>query len=480
MRRVTWLTLVMCAQPLVAVAQDVSMGEYLSTLKRQHPFVAQEALSQYIERAQQKRFLGEQDWVLTAKSTFDHTQHSQKSAFIAEESDRFSISTGMEKQFWVDGSTVSINYNYQRDDQQFASPTGIIDQHANGISISYRLPLMKNKNGVLSRLDYELQGFNIDINRLASEEKQEDFLEHQGGLFLDWVLLKEQLQIADNRLTLAQVEMKRIKEKQGVGLADEVDVLRAKDAIINARQNRSLILSQLKSLQAELATLSGLEYIVKGKPDFDLYRIKDMPDVREVLNNLQHHSRLLGAIDAQLQQLSHQQIGFRNQTQAELNLVVSGGLSSENGRFTQSNRFDQPQYAFGLEYRLPFGQRTANADVAKVLLQKQQLQAQYRSVSLQLKSEIRKLLVQINELEKVLELNRQQIDVAEQKTAAELRRYNKGSSELTFVIQSRDSEQQARLSYAQNAANYQKLLLRFASVNDYLFTDTDWIQGAVK
>jgi len=39
---------------------------------------------------------------------------------------------------------------------------------------------------------------------------------------------------------------------------------------------------------------------------------------------------------------------------------------------------------------------------------------------------------------------------------------------LTFVIQSRDSEQAAKLTYAVNALTYQKLLLEYRALMDQL------------
>ncbi len=82
------------------------------------------------------------------------------------------------------------------------------------------------------------------------------------------------------------------------------------------------------------------------------------------------------------------------------------------------------------------------------------------------------LLIQIVELEKVLELNQEQIKSAREKTTEEIKLYNQGRSQLTFVIQSRDNEENAKLLYAENASLYHTLLLQYhALLDELLVTD---------
>jgi len=468
--RVRILVLLIGSMCSIAEAQDIGLDEYLSKLQSSHPFFAMESLSQDIEREQQRRFLGEQDWMVTASTRYSHEEHSQGNPFVAEKSDRLILSTGMERQFWSNGGRVSISYDYNRNDQLYAAPTGAFDQHTNGLSIAYRLPLMKNKGGILSRLNYELKSYDINIVHLNSLENQEVFLQEQGELFLDWAFLNEQRRIAEKRLDLAREELKQASRKRRVHLIDEVDVLRAKDAVISAEQNLSSIESRWKGLQAELATQSGIEQMNHGQPEFNLYQLKQLPVDEEVVASLRNHSRLLKAIDIRIKQLAHQKSAFRDEMKPELNLVLSGGVGSEDTQFRQSARFDQSQYTAGLEFRQPFGQRTAKSDVARVRIQQLQLQREHSSIARQLEASLRNLLVQLRELDKVMAYNREQIKISRRKTVAELKKYNQGKNELTFVIQSRDNEQQVQLIHAQNATLYQKLYLRYASLNDQLLT----------
>lgn len=87
-------------------------------------------------------------------------------------------------------------------------------------------------------------------------------------------------------------------------------------------------------------------------------------------------------------------------------------------------------------------------------------------MTLDLEAGVVNLLILIRELEKVLALNQEQIESAKAKTEEELRLYNQGRGDLTFVIQSRDNEERAKLTYAQNAAVYQKLILQYRALMD--------------
>ncbi len=459
--------------PLSALAEGIGLGDYLQQVQANHPFFTQQALNREIEQEQQRRYLGDEDWVLKARPSYQHEERSAGSALVAEEQDGLVLNAGMERSFWSNGSRISIDYDYSHLDQRFAAPVNSFDEHGNGVSITYTVPLLQNKGGELSRLDYEFQAYNVDLSAVNSAESQEQFLEQLGLLFLDWVFVNEQRYIAENRLSLANKELTRTKKKRRSRLVAEVDVLGARDAVINARQNLSAIESQWRALQAELATQSGNPGLYKMRPRYELYALKKMPGIEQALSDMAQNSRQLQAIDLQVAQLERLQSGLNNQLNPELDLVLGGGLKSESDHLSGSTRFDQPQYMIGVNFRYPLGQRSAKADVSKARLQQQQFKAARNSLNWQLEAQLRNLLVQLNELEIVMALNQEQIEVARMRTAGELNRHNQGRSELSFVIQSRDNEQNAQLAYAANAAKYHKLWLRYMALTDTLLPNSE-------
>ncbi len=470
-----WIILMILAiLPGLVNAQEITLQQYLLKVKTNHPFFNKEQLSAGIEHEQQKRFLGDQDWVVTANPRFSHEERGDKaSTFVPREDEQFRFNSGIERVYWRNGGRISIGYDYNRSNQTFAAPFGSQDLHGNGVNVNYSIPLMKNSSGILSRLGYELQGYSIDLIEVTSLENQENFLADTGARFIDWALLTEQRNISKNRLLLAENELATTKKKHRTNLAAEVDVLRAEDAVFNAKQNLMQFESQYKALRAELSVRAGDTILINSEPDVDLYTFKELATIKQARSELQTQSRLLKLLDLKLAQLTHEQRGLSDESRPELNLTVSGGLRGEDVQFSGSMSLDQPQYSVALAFRYPLGQTTNKADISKARIEKMQLAAERASTFVQLEAQLQNLLIQIKELEKIMALNQQQINVAQQKTLQELRRHNQGRNELTFVIQSRDNEQFVKLIYAQNAATYQKLYLEYLSLTDQLITDAD-------
>jgi len=472
------LLLTIVSNPVYATelvkTEQIHLQEYLQQIKTRHPFFKQQDFNQRIEQAQQDRFQGNEDWVIKANTNARHNERSPgNNAFVAEQQDNFAFNTGVERRFWSNGSRLSIDYDFYHSDQQFSPPIGAIDEYNNGIKLTYTVPLMKNRGGILSRLDYQLQAYTISYNKLNSLEIKEQFLEQQGLLFLDWVYVSEQRRIANTRLDLAEQQLIRTQKKRLSKLVEKVDVLRAKDAVIKAQQNLSLIHSQWRALQAQLATQISNPDLYRKTPTVELYTLKSLPQLSEVLKQLKQNARLLRIIDIQISQTKHLKQGFNNKLKPDLNLTLSSGLSSQSNDSSKSTKFDQPQYSIAVNFRYPLGQRTAKSDVLKTLLQQQQLRELKMDLQTQLEAKLRNLLTRLTELVGVINLNKEQITVARLRTEEELKSHNQGRSELNFVIQSRDNEQNAQLAYAANAATYQKLYLWFEALTDTLLANSN-------
>jgi SMC interacting uncharacterized protein involved in chromosome segregation len=132
----------------------------------------------------------------------------------------------------------------------------------------------------------------------------------------------------------------------------------------------------------------------------------------------------------------------------------------------------RPDMTVSLLFSTPLEKRTINGQIDKLDVEIKRIEEDMKSVETNLLSVMVNLLIQIVELEKVLELNQEQIKSAIEKTAEEIKLYNQGRSQLTFVIQSRDNEENAKLLYAQNASLYHTLLLQYqALLDELLLTD---------
>jgi outer membrane protein TolC len=247
---------------------------------------------------------------------------------------------------------------------------------------------------------------------------------------------------------------------------DQVDVLRAEDAVRIAEQNVVLVESQWKALRAELSVLCQSEPMCQKSPEFELYRVEQLPSPEEARLQLQDQSRLLTTLGIRRDQLLHLRGGYEEQGRPQLYLNLGAGFQGGDDEFADALKLDKPDMSVTLMFRYPLGNRAARANVATTALEIEKLDKEIDSISLDLESGVVNLLMLIKEFEKVLDLNREQIKSASAKTDEELKLYNQGRSDLTFVILSRDNEQQAKLTYAQNAASYQQLVLQYRALMD--------------
>lgn len=424
--------------------------------------------------------MGDEDWVILSNPFYAHEENADTGNFLPSEVDETSINAALERTYWKTGGKLTFSYDYTKTDQEadeivipFSGSSIVLPGdsgkfHENAFAVTYTHPLLQNRGGVLSRLDYELQGYNVSAADLSIIENQENFLLDIGDRFLDWVLFAERRRILYKRLNLAKEELERTEKKRKQNLVDKVDVIRARDAVLSARQNLLRVEASLKAKRTELATIAQYKNHETLTPQYDLYALTELPPLDDAIVQLKQNSRVLNVFRIRIEQLEHSKKGAIEQSRPRLDLTVSGGLKDGDEQYSDSYSYDKPQFSAALSFRYPLGNRTALADILKSKLEKERAQEDMKNVSLELESVLRNLVTQIKELEKVLEINKEQILVAREKTEAELHRYNQGRIELTFVIQSRDNEQNVQLIYAQNGAVYHRLVLRYRALMDSL------------
>lgn len=454
--------------PYLSYAQTITQEEFLNQLKQKHPLFEKEGLTAQIQKEERKSYLGAEDWNIFSSASF---YHEEPSIAIAgpEKMDALMLNGGVERLFWRTGGRLSAsfssNWSTIEIDPVFRFPESFYE---NKIALTYVHPLMKNKNGFLNQLQYELKQFDIDFSEVEALENQEDFLANSASKFLNWVLLTEQGKIVSERLKLSEEELGRTKRKREAHLVDQVDVIRAEDAVRIAKQSQMLVEARAKALQAELAELSLNKELYNLGPEFDLYQLQELVPLEEAILQLKQDARIIKILKIRLKQLDYSRRGFEERLKPDLSLVAQLNTKNLDESFGKALAMDKPDALVGIQLSFPLEKRTAKSQVSRTDLQIAKLEKQVEEINLSLVSAVTNLHIQIKEMEKVLELNQEQIESAQEKTKEELKLYNQGRGSLTFVIQSRDSEQNAKLTYAQNSIFYHQLMLQYHSLMDEL------------
>jgi outer membrane protein TolC len=412
------------------------------------------------------------------RPSFLHSDLIAASSFSPERLGELGLTASLERKFWETGGQLSLSFASTMIDQDLPTlslpgdgselSTGVERFHEHALTVNYSQPLLRNYRGRLDQLEYSLADYTVDITELQAVENQERFLFDIGNKYLDWVLYEEQLKIAEERLALADRQLEQSTAKYEANLIDKVDVLRSEDAVRKARQNMVLIKSRIAAQKAELAVLTRNNSIVEMKPDYDLYGLSDFGNTEDVYDKALERSRIINAMKVRQNQLEKSREGFKETGKPMLDLNLGIGLKGGDERFGESIALDKPDLTASLLFIKPLGNTAARSDIARTDLQLEQLQYEIEKIALNLESAITSLMIQLTELEKVLELNQSEIESARERTVEEIELYNQGRSDLSFVIQSQDNEQNARLLYAENAATYQKIVLTCLELMDQI------------
>jgi len=461
-------------------AETITMGSFVELVKEKHPLFEREALSSQIQSKNRESYLGSQDWTIFSSPYYAYQELLATSSFSPEKIQMAGASVGVDKVFWGTGGRMSLSWSSDYTDQEVPDivipippdpiviPAGAAEFFQHKAYLTYTQPLLQNRGGYLDRLSYDLSSYTIDMTDIQAAENEEALILDLGMRFLDWVLFEEQKRIAQERLELAEEQLAQTRRKRAANLVDRVDVLRSEDAVHLARQGVMLIESQWKSKQAELAVLAQSGDIYAQSPQFDLYSIEALPGPDEAVLQLREKSRILETLTIRQNQLLRMKAGFGETSRPQMFLSFGAGLQGGDPEFGSSFELDRPDVLVALDFRYPLGSRTAQAEIARTDLEIEQIEKDKEKVVLDLEAAVRNLLILIDEFEGILSIDQKRIESAVAKTREELRLYNQGRGILTFVIQSRDSEQQAKLTYAQNAASYHKLLMQYRALMDEL------------
>ena len=450
-------------------AQTVTLTEFLNQLKNEHPLFIKESLTSELFRTRQQSLAGVQDWKFSTSLGY----FSQEPVINFSGPDKTvggSFNSGIEKIFWATGGRLSTTLTTTR--LKFTLPESFAafptDWYQSEIALTYFHPLMKNRKGFLDRLQYNLMQFDIDASEIIALENEENFLTESASKFLHWVFLVEQRDIIEERLNLSRTELERTERKRKANLVEKVDLIRAGDAVRIAEQNLFLTESRLKGLKAELAVLTQQNDYDNRTPKYELYITESLPPLEEISAQIATDSRLVRMLSIRIEQLNLARRGFKESAKPNLGLVAQVSKKELDEDLGGSFGLEKTDALVAIQFSIPLGNKTAKSNISRTDVQIAQLQSQVKEVVIGLTSMISNLHTQMTEMEKVLQLNIEQINSSREKTKEELKLYNQGRGDLTFVIQSRDNEQNAKLLYAVNAFTYHTLFIQYRSLTDQL------------
>jgi hypothetical protein len=306
---------------------------------------------------------------------------------------------------------------YQKDD--FSA------EYLEDLSVSWALPLLKNKDGVIEQKTYDLAVLDFADEKLVLAEAQEDFLNSKMTEFIDWVSFKWQIK----KLSQTLNRLTKIHAKAEQDYPRDVMILTKS---INKHQ-RSLL-----SFKSKLASQTGLLIASIASIDF-----KNNPPTLPVnfrldlIKNLkkycQDNVRDLQRVDIEKQVNQRRIKSYENAKLADFDLTLSAARDEDIG--TSSSYLKSVEYEYEAKLVLSYplsGDVNNQVYLDKYRLQRRQIELEYNNKLIDILALAHKLDTDIRHGLKQSTLIKKQIQAF--KESSEVNLYLNDQGEARFVI----------------------------------------------
>jgi outer membrane protein TolC len=448
----------------------IELEEYIELVQKNHPFFLKEQLAVEVAQSYRETLLPRYDWSYSLMPQYTILDEPSSSDFFSDLVQAAALEAGMQRSF-ADGRRMGFSVSTAYTWMQNPGLPGPLEansfQHGVEVSLSWAL---KKSIERLARLGYDLQEYTVKAKEVEIQENRESFLVEPATLFIDWAYALELVEIYRQRLELAEEQLATTNRMFRSNLIDKLDVLRAEDAIRTAQQAIFEFESLAKSKQAVLATLSDTEGIYEDKPVLDFYAFVELPSAAEAASRGKVNTRLKKPLLFLIEQLRFQSEVFGEREKSTLDLFLEAGIYGPQDAFVESLKIIHPQATIGLSYSPATGMELEQVEAEREFINTQisQLEKEIEALEKTVETNVTSLLIQAVELEKIIELNKQLIDSAEEKASEEARLYSQGRNILTNVIQSRDSVQAQKAKLVDNFARYHRLIIQYRALMDQL------------
>ena len=327
------------------------------------------------------------------------------------------------------------------------------------------------------------------------------------NLYWDFLSFKENVRVAQQALAYADKLLSDNKRQVEIGTLAPIEVVRAESEVA-ARQQDLIVAQTSLQQQAELIKtalskqvdpgLAGAQVVPEDKlpeptPD-------DVPPLEEALRQAYANRPELEQLDRKLVDQDYTIRARRNSLLPSLNVYASyvpSGLSGNSANcpagstafgttcvlssggyvaplgistggvsqaLTQTWQGHFPDYSFGLNLSIPIRNRAAQADAARALLERRQLETQVQQQKNNIAQAVRSAEIGVIQAKAQIEAARKAVTYAQQTLEAEQKKFQLGESTVFLVIQAqRDlataegNEVKARSTYAKAVTQMQQV-----------------------
>jgi outer membrane protein len=410
----------------------------------------------------------------------------------------FSSGVGM-NQLLPSGGNYSFNWNSSRQ-----TSTNLFNsfspQLASNLNFNFSQPLLRNFKIDNVRQNLAISKKTRDASDVQLHARIVQTSQAVKNAYWDLVYQIDNLKAVQQSLNLAQQSLRDNTRRVEIGTMAPIDIVDAKAEV--ARNEEAVIIAQAQIEQAQ-DTLKTLIFD-PATPDFWNTRIEPTDTVPFEVQAIDTDAAVRSALDKRtdlrtaknsIEQSNISIRYFRNQIMPDVNaqltyvttavggvqlspvnpndvalglvpvrtIVADRGFGNVLSTVFQST---YPRWIYGVQIGYPLGTSTARANLERAKLQYQQSQTQLKNLEMQIVAQVRNAARQVVTNQKRVESARASRQLAEEKLAAEEKKFAAGIRETFFVFQAQRDLATARVLEVRATADYNKSLVDFEAVQE--------------
>jgi len=451
------------------------------------------------------------DPVFTVAPTFDQRISPVTSVFAGGgttgqvSNTSFTVSPGLSKSFEKGGGNYQVQFFNSRTSTGATNST-LNPFYNSSLSLLYTQPLLRNR-------EIDAQRHSIRVQKKVLSQTDSDFRARTIAIIaqaqaaywnLVFALRNQQNQL--DSLNLSRQNLRNIEAQIGAGAKAPLDraqvltdIATREGALFQAVQSVSLAENTLKQIMLKDPTAGEwtAQLTPTDTPSLDLSPV----DLRGALEEAHKNRPELARLNFQKEINTLDLQYFRNQAKPQIDLtgaITSTGLAGTpalcvpdpvTGRtcpvtpskyiggygqdLTNMFTFKTREINIGVSIQIPLRNRTAKANVAAAEIQKEQLDATYRSQDQAVEMDVRNAAQSVDTAQKRIVTARLARESAEQQLAGEQKLYDVGRSTTFLLLQrqtelttARTNELQAETDYSKALADLQRATAATLRVNN--------------
>lgn len=394
------------------------------------------------------------------------------------------LQTGTQYQVTFLGQKTSTNSGFQNFNPALTSNLGI----------SFSQPLLKNRGTFVNRLPIMVARSRLRKTEYDLKDTLLRLITDAENAYWDLVLARENLQVQQKALELADTALKRAQRELELGAMSPLDIYNPQQvyasAEISVSQAQFTVLNRMDALRKmigadldpEIRKLPieltetvmppsddtkidkemSVEKALRMRPDLkSALQSLDVDDlsIRDAKNDLKPDLSLTGAYTAQGRGGPfYQRTNVFSETGDAATIInsIPGGFTDALG---QLFGFGYPVYSFGLTLRLPIRNHQAAAAMADAVIAKRRDALTVRNVEQSVRLDVLNAINQLESSKASVKLALTARDFAQKYLDAEQKKYELGTSQIYFVLQAQQALVNAQSAVVQNSVQYRRNML---------------------